>query len=89
MKRVLQEVSKMNWAEIGDIDAARVFMAPSPLVLAKMLFPEAKYEPIGKEEPVEKKVLKTNPAKSSAKAPKSKTMDPKAELRGLLAGVLK
>ena len=89
MKRVLQEVSKMNWAEIGDIDAARVFMAPSPLVLAKMLFPVAKYEPIGKEEPVEKKVLKTNPAKSSAKAPKSKTMDPKAELRGLLAGVLK
>ena len=95
MRRVLQEVAKQNWAKIEDVDRAKSFVAPSPLVLAKMLLPEAKYEPIDKE-PAEKRVSKTGPAeavpkaKPSAKAPaaKPKATDPKAELRGLLKGVL-
>jgi hypothetical protein len=87
MKRVLQEVARLNWAQIGDVDRAQAFVAPSPLVLAKMLLPEAKYEPIGKE-PVEK-VPTVEPAKPSVKVPaKPKATDPKAELRGLLKGVL-
>ena len=88
MKRVLQEVARLNWAQIGDVDRAQAFVAPSPLVLAKMLLPEAKYEPIGKE-PAEKRVSTVEPAKPGTKTPaKPKATDPKAELRGLLKGVL-
>ena len=88
MKRVLQEVARLNWAQVGDVDRAQAFVAPSPLVLAKMLLPEAKYEPIGKE-PAEKRVSTVEPAKPETKAPaKPKATDPKAELRGLLKGVL-
>jgi hypothetical protein len=78
----------MNWAQVGDVDKAQAFVAPSPLVLAKMLLPEAKYEPIGKE-PAEKRVSTVEPTKPERKAPaKPKATDPKAELRGLLQGVL-
>lgn len=89
MKNVLQEVAQLNWANIGDVDRAKAFVAPSPIVLAKMLLPEAKYEPIGEESQtaapkVAPKVAPQAPATSRT----TRTTDPGTELKGLLQGVL-
>jgi hypothetical protein len=90
MKNVLQEVAKRNWAKIENIDSAKAFVAPSPLVLAKMLLPEAKYEPIDKEpaSKAEPGKMVSTPGKKTQRVP-TKTTDPKAELKDLLQGVLK
>jgi hypothetical protein len=66
LKSVLEEIAKMNWTTLDNVNQARSFVGPKIVDIAKRILPEAKYEKISYEQE-QKKIVEQVPKKVSDK----------------------